>query len=216
MQIFLDTANVEEIRQGVAMGLVDGVTTNPSLVARENRKFRECIDEICSIVDGPVSAEVTATDCDGMVAEAREISAWAPNIVVKIPIIPEGMKAVRTLADEGIRTNVTLVFSVSQAVLAAKAGAYFVSPFIGRLDDIGQDGMDVLEEMVLAWDNYGFEAQIIAASLRHPHHFKEAALIGADIATVPFKVLQQLFKHALTDSGQERFLSDWEKVKKLV
>jgi transaldolase len=216
MQIFLDTANVEEIRQGVAMGLVDGVTTNPSLVAKEKRKFRECIEEICSIVDGPVSAEVTATDYEGMLKEAREIASWADNIVVKVPIIPEGLKAVRTLADEGIKTNVTLVFSVSQAVLAAKAGAYFVSPFIGRLDDIGQTGMDVLEEMVQVWDNYEFSTRILAASLRHAHHFKEAALIGADIATVPFGVLLQLFKHNLTDTGLERFLADWDKVKDLV
>jgi len=216
MQIFLDTANVEEIRQGVAMGLVDGVTTNPSLVAKEKRKFRECIEEICSLVEGPVSAEVTATDYEGMVKEARTIAAWAPNIVVKIPILPEGLRAVSTLAAEGIRTNVTLVFSVNQAVLAAKAGAYFVSPFIGRLDDIGQDGMEVLEEMVTAWDNYGFEAQIVAASLRHANHFKQAALIGADIATVPHKVLLQLFQHALTDAGLAKFLQDWEQVKKLV
>lgn len=216
MQIFLDTANVDEIRQGVAMGLVDGVTTNPSLVAREKRKFRECIEEICSLVDGPVSAEVTATDTEGMIREAREISSWAENIVVKIPIVPEGLVAVRALADEGIRTNVTLVFSANQALLAAKAGAYFCSPFIGRLDDIGQDGMEVLAEMVEIYDTYGLDTQILAASLRHPHHVKSAALIGADIATVPFNVFMQLPRHALTDAGLKRFLEDWEKVKDLV
>jgi len=216
MQLFLDTANVDEIRQGVAMGLVDGVTTNPSLVARENRRFRECIEEICSIVDGPVSAEVTATDTDGMIREAREISGWAENIVVKIPIVPEGLVAVRTLSQEGIRVNVTLVFSANQALLAAKAGAYFCSPFLGRIDDVGQDGMEVLSEIVSLYDNYEFETQVLAASLRHPHHVKEAALIGADIATVPFKVFMQLPHHALTDAGLKRFLDDWERVKDLV
>jgi len=216
MQIYLDTANVDEIRQGVAMGLVDGVTTNPTLVAREKRKFRECIEEICSIVDGPVSAEVIAADTEGMIKQAREISAWAENIVVKIPIVREGLVAVRTLADEGIRTNVTLVFSANQALLAAKAGAHFCSPFIGRIDDIGQDGMEVLAEIVDIYDAYGFETEVLAASLRHPHHVKEAALIGADIATVPFDVLMQLPRHALTDAGLKRFLDDWEKVKDLL
>jgi transaldolase len=216
MLIFLDTANINEIREGVAMGLVDGVTTNPSLVAKEKRKFRECILEICSVVDGPVSAEVTAPDTAGMIKEARELASWADNIVVKIPVTPDGLKAVTALADDGIRCNVTLVFSVSQAILAAKAGAYFVSPFIGRIDDIGQDGMQLLEEMVEVWDTYEFEAGIIAASLRHPQHFKQAALLGADIATVPYKVLLQLFQHPLTDKGIKLFNDDWEKVKNLV
>jgi len=216
MQIFLDTANVDEIRQGVAMGLVDGVTTNPTLVAREKRKFRECIEEICSLVDGPVSAEVTATDTEGMIREAREISSWAENIVVKIPMVPEGLVAVRRLTEEGIRTNVTLVFSANQALLAAKAGAYFCSPFIGRIDDIGEDGMEVLSEIVSVYDTYGFETQVLAASMRHPHHVREAALIGADIATVPFKVFAQLARHPLTDVGIKRFLEDWEKVEDLV
>ncbi|OPX22736.1 MAG: fructose-6-phosphate aldolase [Planctomycetales bacterium 4484_113] len=216
MQIFLDTANVDEIHQGVAMGLVDGVTTNPTLVAREKRKFRECIEEICSLVDGPVSAEVTATDTEGMIREAREISSWAENIVVKIPMVPEGLVAVRRLTEEGIRTNVTLVFSANQALLAAKAGAYFCSPFIGRIDDIGEDGMEVLSEIVSVYDTYGFETQVLAASMRHPHHVREAALIGADIATVPFKVFAQLARHPLTDVGIKRFLEDWEKVEDLV
>jgi transaldolase len=216
MLIFLDTANIEEIRQGTAMGLVDGVTTNPSLIAREKRKFRECIIEICKTVDGDVSAEVIAPDTAGMIKEAREIASWAENIVVKIPLTTDGLRAVSTLAEEGIRCNVTLVFSLNQAILAAKAGAYYVSPFIGRIDDIGQDGMELLEEMVQVWDTYEFEAGIIAASLRHPQHFKQAALLGADIATVPYKVLLQLAQHPLTDKGIQLFNDDWEKVKGLV
>jgi transaldolase len=216
MLIFLDTANIEEIRQGAAMGLVDGVTTNPSLIAREKRKFRECIIEICKTVDGDVSAEVIAPDTAGMIKEAREIASWAENIVVKIPLTPDGLRAVSTLAEEDIRCNVTLVFSLNQAILAAKAGAYYVSPFIGRIDDMGQDGMELLEEMVEVWGTYEFEAGIIAASLRHPQHFKQAALLGADIATVPYKVLLQLAQHPLTNKGIQLFNDDWEKVKGLV
>ncbi len=216
MQIFLDTANVEEIQQGIDLGVVDGVTTNPTLIAKERRKFRECIDEICSISKGPVSVEVIATNTDGMLKEARQYAGWAENIVVKIPMTMEGIKAVKILSDEGIKVNVTLVFSVNQAILAAKAGAFFVSPFIGRLDDIGQDGMEVLSEIVTVYDNYGFETQVLAASLRHPKHVKESALIGADIATMPFSVFQQLFKHPLTDVGLKRFLDDWNNVKDLL
>lgn len=216
MLIFLDTANVEEIRQGVAMGLVDGVTTNPSLVAKEKRKFKECILEICKLVEGPVSAEVTAPDASGMVKEAREIASWAKNIIVKIPMTPDGLRAVSKLSADGIRCNVTLVFSLNQAILAAKAGAYFVSPFIGRIDDMGQDGMQLLEEMVAVWNEYDFDAGILAASLRHAQHFKQAALIGADIATIPYKVLLQLAQHPLTDKGIQIFNDDWAKVKDLV
>lgn len=216
MQIFLDTANVEEIRRGIELGIVDGVTTNPSLIAKEKRKFRECIEEICSVCKGPVSVEVLATDCDLMLKEAREYASWAENIVVKIPITKDGIKAVRILSQEGIKVNVTLVFSVNQALLAAKAGAYFVSPFIGRLDDIGQDGMEVLSEILAVYENYDFDTLVLAASLRHPMHVKQCAIMGVDIATMPFAVLEQLFKHALTDAGLKRFLDDWQKVKDIL
>ena len=217
MKIFLDTANLDEIRQGCEMGLVDGITTNPTLIAREKTKFKDRIVEICGLVDGPVNAEVTSVTADEMISEAREMSEWHKNIVVKIPMIPEGMKAVRGLSKEGIRINVTLVFSAVQALIAAKAGANYVSPFIGRVDDAGQDGMDLLEEIVSVFDNYEFDdCEVLAASLRHPIHVKQAALIGADIATLPFSVFQQLFKHPLTDTGLRRFLEDWESVKGLV
>ena len=216
MRIFLDTANLDEIRAGVEQGLVDGVTTNPSLVAKEQCKFKERVIEICELVQGPVSAEVTAMDTAGMVSEAREISSWNEHIVVKIPLIPAGLSAIRQLSGEGIRTNCTLCFSVNQAWLAAKAGATYISPFVGRLDDIGHDGMELVAEIREAYDIHGYETQVLAASLRHADHVKQALLIGADIATLPYKVLNQIVKHALTDVGLRNFLADWEKVKDIV
>lgn len=211
MKFFIDTANLDEIKKGVAMGMVDGVTTNPSLVAKEGKPFHEILKEICAVVDGPVSAEVVSLDADGMLREARELAAMSDKIVVKIPMIVEGMKAVKQLTAEGINTNVTLVFSPAQALLAAKAGATYVSPFIGRLDDISQPGMDLINDIMTIYRNYGFQSEVIVASVRHPMHVVEAALIGADIATIPFKVIAQLAKHPLTDIGMEQFLSDWEK-----
>ena len=211
MKFFLDTAFVEEIREVAGWGILDGVTTNPTLVAKTGRKYREVLEEICSIVEGPVSAEVLSLDYEGMVKEARELAKIAPNIAVKIPMTKEGLKAVKTLSDEGIKTNVTLVFSPSQALLAAKAGATFVSPFVGRLDDISHDGMQLIEDVVEIFANYGFATEVIVASVRHPRHVVEAAKMGAHIATVPFKVMEQLLKHPLTDIGIERFLSDWRK-----
>lgn len=212
MKFFIDTANVDEIRQAAAWGILDGVTTNPSLVAREGRDFEEVVKEICGIVPGPVSAEVTAVDTDGMIAQARDLSAWAPNIVVKIPLLPEGIQAVRVLSQEGIRCNVTLCFSPVQALLAAKAGAAYISPFVGRLDDIGHDGMELVEQILTIYDNYGFETEVIVASVRHVQHVVRAALMGAHIATVPFATLERLFAHPLTDKGQKAFLADWEKL----
>ncbi|MBU1565284.1 MAG: fructose-6-phosphate aldolase [Proteobacteria bacterium] len=214
MKFFIDTANLEEIRKGVEMGMVDGVTTNPSLIARENKSFEEIITEICKVVDGPVSAEVVSLEAEGMLVEARKLAKIAENIVVKIPMIVEGLKAVKTLTAEGIKTNVTLVFSAAQALLAAKAGATYVSPFVGRLDDIGNPGMDLISDIVTIYDNYGYQSEIIVASVRSPQHVLDAALIGADIATIPFKVIAQLAKHPLTDIGIEQFLADWEKRKK--
>ncbi len=211
MKFFLDTAFVEEIREVAGWGILDGVTTNPTLVAKTGRKYREVLEEICSIVEGPVSAEVLSLDYEGMVKEARELAKIAPNIAVKIPMTKEGLKAVKTLSGEGIKTNVTLVFSPSQALLAAKAGATFVSPFVGRLDDISHDGMQLIEDVVEIFANYGFATEVIVASVRHPRHVVEAAKMGAHIATVPFKVMEQLLKHPLTDIGIERFLSDWRK-----
>ena len=211
MKFFIDTANLDEIKKGVAMGMVDGVTTNPSLVAKEGKPFHEILKEICAVVDGPVSAEVVSLEADGMLREARELAAMSDQIVVKIPMIVEGMKAVKQLTAEGINTNVTLVFSSAQALLAAKAGATYVSPFIGRLDDISQPGMDLINDIMTIYRNYGFQSEVIVASVRHPMHVMEAALIGADIATIPFKVIAQLAKHPLTDTGMEQFLSDWEK-----
>lgn len=215
MKFFLDTANIDEIRQAASMGVLDGVTTNPTLVSRESGRgsFREILQSICEVVSGPVNAEVVATDAEGMLKEARELANIHPNIVVKIPMLPEGMKAVRRLAGDGIRTNVTLVFSPVQALIAAKAGASYVSPFVGRVDDIANGGMEIVSQIRTIFDNYGIETEILAASLRHPMHIVEAALIGADIATMPFKVFEQLFKHPLTDIGLKRFLDDWEKVK---
>lgn len=211
MKFFIDTANIDEIKQGLDMGMVDGVTTNPSLVARESKPFEEIIKEICSIVEGPVSAEVVSLEADGMLAEARELAKIADNIVIKIPMIVEGLKAVKQLSAEGIKTNVTLVFSTAQALLAAKAGASYVSPFVGRVDDIGTPGMDLISDIVTVYDNYGYQSEIIVASIRSPQHVLESALIGADIATIPLKVINQLAKHPLTDVGIEQFLADWEK-----
>lgn len=212
MKIFLDTANVEQIREANDWGIVDGVTTNPSLIAREGRNFREVVEEICSIVDGPISAEVISLDAKGMVKEGRELAKIHDNINIKIPMTSEGLKAVKELSARGIKTNVTLVFSANQALLAAKAGASFVSPFVGRLDDNGQDGMQVVRDIVQIYLNYAFDTEIIVASTRHPLHVLEAAKAGAHIATVPWKVLQLMVKHPKTDLGIEKFLADWEKV----
>jgi transaldolase len=193
------------------MGVLDGVTTNPSLVAKEGKEFRKLLEEICTIVDGPISAEVLATEYEGIMKEARELSKIHRNIVVKVPLIKEGLKAVKSLKAEGIRTNVTLCFSPNQALLAAKAGAYFISPFIGRLDDVSQTGMDLIRQVVTIYRNYKYDTQVLVASIRHPLHVVEAALIGADICTMPFKVIESLIKHPLTDIGLERFLADWKK-----
>lgn len=211
MKFFIDTANIDEIKKGVEMGLVDGVTTNPSLIAKEDKPFEEIIGEICKIVDGPISAEVVSLDSDGMIEEARKLAKIHDNIVIKIPMIIEGIKAVKKLTAEGIKTNVTLVFSSVQALLAAKVGATFVSPFVGRLDDIGAPSMDLIGDIVSIYDNYGYQSEIIVASVRSPQHVMDAALIGADIATIPLKVITQLAKHPLTDIGMEQFLADWEK-----
>ena len=210
MKFFIDTANVDEIRD--LAWLVDGVTTNPTLVARENRPFAEAIVEICGIVNGPVSAEVTALDVDGMVAEARELAGLHENVVVKLPMNEAGMQAVKRVAADGIRTNVTLVFSANQALVAAKCGATFVSPFVGRIDDVGGDGMGLIAEILEVYDQYAFGTEVLVASVRHPRHVIDAALLGADIATVPYTVLKKLFNHPLTDIGIERFLKDWEGV----
>lgn len=211
MKFFIDTANIEEIKKAVDMGMVDGVTTNPSLVAKEKRPFEQIIKDICAIVDGPISAEVVSVEAEGMIEEGRKLSAIHPNIVIKIPMITEGLKAVRKLADEKIRTNVTLVFSSSQALMAAKAGASYVSPFVGRLDDISQTGMTLVSDIMTIYENYGYTTEIIVASVRNPLHVIDAALVGAHIATIPYKVIEQLAKHPLTDIGMEKFLADWEK-----
>lgn len=213
MKIFVDTADVSQIRKAREMGLADGVTTNPSLVSKTGRPFRETLAEICEVVrPGPVSAEVISLEADKMVDEARRLAEIAENIIVKVPMTSDGMKAVRILQGEGIRTNVTLVFSANQGLLACKAGASFISPFIGRLDDIGHNGMELVAELLEIKGNYGFDAEVIVASIRHPEHVKQAALLGADIATIPFAVMERLFRHALTDVGIERFLADWGKV----
>jgi transaldolase len=211
MKFFIDTANIEEIKKGVALGMVDGVTTNPSLIARENRPFEELLQDICDLVDGPVNGEVISLDAEGMVEEGRKLAAFHPNIVVKIPMTTEGLKAVKILSSDDIKTNVTLIFSSMQALMAAKAGASYVSPFVGRLDDISQVGMDLVSDIMSIYGNYGYETEIIVASIRNPIHVVEAALIGADIATIPLKVIDQLAKHPLTDIGMEKFLADWEK-----
>jgi transaldolase len=211
MKFFIDTANIEEIKKAYALGMVDGVTTNPSLIARENRPFEELLQEICALVDGPVNGEVVSLDAEGMVTEGRKLAAFHPNIVVKIPMTTEGLKAVKILSSEDIRTNVTLIFSSTQALMAAKAGASYVSPFVGRLDDIAQVSMDLVGDIMHIYGNYGYETEVIVASIRNPIHVVEAALMGADIATIPFKVIDQLAKHPLTDIGMEKFLADWEK-----
>ncbi|MBW1791505.1 MAG: fructose-6-phosphate aldolase [Deltaproteobacteria bacterium] len=214
MKFFIDTANITEIKKAVEMGMVDGVTTNPSLIAREDKPFEEILKEICETVDGPISAEVVSLEAEGMLEEGRKLAEIHPNIVIKVPMIIEGLKAVKQFAAEGIKTNVTLVFSSAQALLAAKAGASFVSPFIGRLDDISQTGMDLVADIMNIYDNYGYQTEVIVASVRNPLHVMESALIGADIATIPYKVIAQLAKHPLTDIGMENFLADWEKRKK--
>ncbi|MDD2366004.1 MAG: fructose-6-phosphate aldolase [Desulfuromonadaceae bacterium] len=214
MKFFIDTADVAEIREAHSLGLVDGVTTNPSLIAKSGRKFKDVIKEITSIVDGPISAEVISLDAPGMVKEAKELVKIHKNIVIKLPMTPEGLKACKTLTDKGVKTNVTLIFTAMQALLAAKAGATYVSPFVGRLDDISQNGMGIIEEIRTIFDNYGYMAEIIVASVRNPIHVLDSALVGADIATIPYSVMIQLAKHPLTDSGIARFLKDWESVPK--
>jgi transaldolase len=210
MKIFLDTANVDEIRRAAELGLVDGVTTNPSLIAKEGKAFKERIQEICSIVPGDVSAETISTDWEGMVKEGRELATWASNVVVKAPCTPDGLRATKALADDGIKVNVTLIFSVTQGLLACKNGAYIISPFLGRLDDIGLDGMQLVRDLANVKQNYGFKTQILAASIRTPNHVIEAAKAGSDIATMPAAVFNMLYKHPLTDLGMTRFLADWK------
>ena len=212
MKIFIDTANIREIKEAAEIGIIDGVTTNPTLIAKENRRAKGLLSEICSLVSGPVSAEVISLDTNGMVKEARGLSKIAKNIVIKIPLIKEGLKAVKILSQEGIKTNVTLCFSPSQALLVAKTGADYVSPFIGRLDDISQVGMDLIGDIKQIYTNYNFKTQLIVASIRNPLHVVDAALLGADIATVPFAVIEQLIKHPLTDIGIQRFLEDYKKI----
>jgi transaldolase len=214
MKIFIDTGNISEIREAAAMGLLDGVTTNPSLVAKSGQPFKELLLEICAIVDGDISAEVISLKADEMVAEGEQLARIHRNIVVKIPLIPEGLKAIKILKTKGIRVNCTLCFSAVQALLAAKAGAYIISPFIGRIDDRAERGMDIIEEIRTIYDNYGFKTMILAASIRSPLHVKECALAGADIATMPFSVLMELARNPLTDAGLKKFLDDWEKAKK--
>jgi len=214
MKIFIDSGDVGEIKEAAQMGAIDGVTTNPSLLSKGGKPIRQAIAEICELVDGPVSAEVLSTDTEGMLKEGRELAKIHPNVVVKIPLIVAGLKATRVLCSEHIKTNVTLCFSASQAVLAAKAGATYISPFVGRLDDLSEEGMKLIEQMVTIYGNYDFDTQILVASVRHPVHFVQAALLGADVATLPFKVITQLVKHPLTDSGLERFLEDAKKIPK--
>ncbi|NYT11039.1 MAG: fructose-6-phosphate aldolase [Methanomassiliicoccales archaeon] len=214
MKIFIDTANIDQIREVNSWGILDGVTTNPTLVSRENKDFKTLVKEICEIVDGPISAEAMSLDADGIIKEGRELSKIHPNINIKVPMTEAGIKATKVLSSEGIDVNVTLIFSPAQALLACKAGARFVSPFVGRLDDIGHYGMDVVEETLDMLWNYDFETEIIVASVRHPTHVLEAARMGAHIATIPYAVLKKMFKHPLTDIGIERFLKDWEKVEK--
>jgi transaldolase len=214
MKFFIDTANINEIKEANDMGMVDGVTTNPSLIAKEGRDFEEIIKEICEIVDGPISAEVVSTDTEGMLKEARNLSKIHDNIVIKIPMLVDGLKATRRLSEEGIKTNVTLIFSPLQALMAAKAGATYVSPFIGRLDDISQEGLLLVEQIVEIYSNYAYDTEIIVASIRNPLHVLESALMGADIATIPFSVLSKLAAHPLTEKGLKAFLDDWNRAKK--
>jgi transaldolase len=215
MKFFIDTANVKEIREAASLGVVDGVTTNPSLVSKEGRDFKQVITEICSIVDGPISAEAVSLEADKMVAEGTDLAKIHKNIVVKLPMTKEGLKATKILAGKGVRVNMTLVFSPAQALLAAKVGAAYVSPFVGRLDDISHDGMDLVRQVVTIFDNYGYPTEVIVASVRHPLHVVDAALAGAHIATVPFSVIDQIVKHPLTDIGIEKFLADWKKLEKI-
>lgn len=212
MKFFIDTANIDQIKEAAAMGLLDGVTTNPSLVAKEGKNFLELLNEIIAIVDGPISAEVVSTDYEGILKEAYELSKIHKNIVIKVPLIKEGIKAVKTLSSKGIKTNVTLCFSPTQALLAAKAGATYISPFVGRLDDISTDGMELIRQIVTIYKNYGYKTEVLVASVRHPLHVVEAAMMGADVCTMPFDVIDKLFKHPLTDIGLEKFLSDWKKL----
>jgi transaldolase len=214
MRIFIDTANVEEIEKAAQLGVLDGVTTNPSLLAKEKGNYREILRRICEIVDGPVSAEVTALDVKGILTEAEDLSKIHKNIIIKVPVTREGLIATKQLSEKGVDVNMTLCFSPLQALLAAKAGAAYISPFVGRLDDVSHDGMDLIETIVQIYDNYGFETNVLVASIRHPLHIVDAALMGADVVTVPFKVIEQMIQHPLTDVGLKKFLADWEKVKK--
>lgn len=214
MKLFIDSADIKEIKEAYRMGVIDGVTTNPSLVAKTGRKFEEVIADICEVVDGPISLETVTLQVDSIFEEAKKLAAIHHNVVVKIPLIPEGLKAVKLCAAQGINTNVTLCFSPNQALLAAKAGATYISPFVGRLDDVTQIGMDVVKQIRTIYDNYDFSTQVLVASIRNPIHVLEAALMGADVCTIPFSVIQQLTKHPLTDIGLEKFLKDWEKVPK--
>lgn len=214
MKIFIDTANLDEIKQAASMGILDGVTTNPSLMSREKMPFRQILEEICKVVDGPVSAEVVAVDAEGMLREAEDLASIAENITIKIPCIKEGLIVIKRLSEKGIMTNATLCFSPTQALLVAKAGASFVSPFVGRLDDISQAGMELVGQIATIYGSYGFGTEILVASVRNPMHVVDAALMGADVATIPFKVIDQLMKHPLTDIGLKKFLEDWEKVNK--
>ncbi len=214
MKFFIDTANINEIKEAAALGILDGVTTNPSLVSKEGKNFRKLLDEILAVVDGPVSAEVISTDYDGILKEAHELAKIHHNIVIKVPLIKEGLKAVRTLSSENIKTNVTLCFSPTQALLAAKAGASYISPFVGRLDDISHDGMELISQIIQIYKNYNYKTEVLVASIRHPVHVVEAALMGADVCTIPFSVINRLFNHPLTDIGLEKFLSDWKNSQK--
>lgn len=214
MKIFIDTANLDQIKEANSWGILDGVTTNPTLVAKEGCEFEKRVKDICEIVDGPISAEAMSMDSEGMIKEARQLSKMHKNVIVKVPMTAEGLKAVKVLSKEGVKTNVTLVFSPNQALLAAKAGATYVSPFVGRLDDISHNGMDLVRDIVAIYRNYGFKTQVIAASMRHPVHVTEAALAGAHVATVPYDILKKMLKHNLTDEGIQKFLKDWEKVPK--
>jgi transaldolase len=214
MQFFLDTADLKEIEQGLEWGMVDGITTNPTLIAKQGKPYLATVQEIARRVPGPVSGEVLATDFDGIMEQGKRLAGLAENVVVKVPLIPAGLRAVRALAELGIRTNVTLCFSAAQALLAAKAGAGYISPFIGRLDDVGQEGMELIQQVVSIYENYEFETQVLVASVRHPVHVVQAALVGAHVATLPFKVLEQLYHHPLTDVGLAKFLGDWEKTGK--
>ncbi len=213
MKFFIDTADIAEIKEAHALGILDGVTTNPSLIKKSGRPFKEVAKEICDLVDGPVSLEVTDIDCEGMLKEAAELAQYGDNVVIKLPLIPEGLKACKRLTEQGVKTNVTLCFSPVQALLAAKAGASYISPFVGRLDDIGQNGMEIIPQIRQIYDNYGFETEVLVASIRNPIHVLDAALAGADVSTIPFSVFKQLVHHPLTDKGLAQFLKDWKEVK---